>query len=100
MTGVVEETGKVATSVVDAMRNQPLAIANIVLNIAFLIFLFYYVSIIARRAESTVAALFADNDKLYAQWGTIVKDTGDLAEKSLHCITVDDAMKLLQVPRP
>ena len=35
MAGVAEESVKVAGGVVDAMRNQPLAIANIVLNICF-----------------------------------------------------------------
>lgn len=95
MTGAIEEGAKVVGGVVDAMRNQPLAIANIVLNICFLLFLFYYVSRIATRAETVVGSLFAANDKLYAQWGVIVKDTSDLAEKSLHCITVEDALKLM-----
>jgi hypothetical protein len=95
MTGAIEEGGKVIGGVVDAMRNQPLAIANIVLNICFLLFLFYYVSRIATRAETTVAAIFAANDRLYDRWGVIVKDTSDLAEKSLHCISVEDALRLM-----
>ena len=99
MAGVAEETAKVASGVVDAMRNQPLAIANIVLNMCFLVFLFYYVSRISTRAEGTVKELFVAQDALYKQWGVIIKDTNELTEKSMHCIYPDDAIKLLQAPR-
>ena len=43
--------------------------------------------------------LFTAQDKLYAQWAVIVKDTNELTEKSLHCITVDDALKLIRLRR-
>ena len=99
MAGVAEETVKVAGGVIDAMRGSPLAIANIVLNICFLVFLFYYVSRISSRAESTVKDLFAAQDALYKQWSVIIKDTNELTEKSMHCIYPDDAIKLLQAPR-
>lgn len=99
MAGVAEETAKVAGGIVDAMRNQPLAIANIVLNMCFLVFLFYYVSRISTRAEGTVKELFVAQDALYKQWGVIIKDTNELTEKSMHCIYPDDAIKLLQAPR-
>ena len=36
MNGPVEESGKVASSIVDALRNQPLALALIVVNVLFL----------------------------------------------------------------
>ena len=35
--GTVEETGKVATGVIDALRSQPLALAIIVVNVMFLL---------------------------------------------------------------
>ena len=94
--GVLEEGAKAAGGVIEAMRGSPLAIANIVLNICFLIFLFYYVSRISQRAENTVQALFTAQDKAYEQWATMVKDTNDLAEKTMHCILPSDAMMLLQ----
>ncbi len=94
--GVLEEGAKAAGGVIEAMRGSPLAIANIVLNICFLIFLFYYVSIIADRARATVGMLFAAQDKAYEQWAAMVKDTNDLTEKTLHCILPSDAMMLLQ----
>lgn len=98
MAGMVEEGTKVATSLIETMRHQPLVLAMMLMNIGLLVFLGWYMSRITSRTELTVQALFGSQDKLYTQWGTIVKDTSDLAEKSLHCITVDDALKLLRVP--
>lgn len=98
MTGALEEGGKAFGSLVDVMRTQPLVLAMMLMNVGLLIFLAWYMSRITGRTETTVQALFDANNKLYTQWGTIVKDTSDLAEKSLHCITVDDALKLLRVP--
>lgn len=98
MAGILEEGVKTAGGVVDALRAQPLQLANIVLNIAFLIFLFYYVSIIATRAQNTVNALFVANDKMYTQWATVLKDQQGLTEKVMHCILPEDAIKLLQLP--
>jgi hypothetical protein len=102
MAGALEEGVKgaagVATGIVDSMRSQPLAIAMVLMNIALLLFLFYYLSRITARTETTVQALFAANDKLFGQWGTIVKDQGALVEKSMHCLLAEDALKLLQLP--
>ena len=98
MAGVVEEGVKVAGGVVDAMRGSPLAIANIVLNVCFLVFLFYYVSRISTRAENVVKDMFAAQDRLYEQWSVIIKDTNDLTEKTMHCLLPEDALKLLQLP--
>jgi hypothetical protein len=97
MAGAVEEGAKAIGGVIDVMRAQPLALMLGLMNIALLVFLFFYLSRITSRTENTVQALFTSNDKLYAQWGTIVKDTNDLTEKALHCILPDDALKLLQV---
>jgi hypothetical protein len=96
--GVLEEGVKTAGGVVDALRANPLALANIVLNIAFLIFLFYYVSIIASRAEKTVKELFVAQDNVFKQWAVVVKDQQLLTEKTMHCILPEDAIKLLQLP--
>jgi len=94
----VKQAGNVATGIVDSMKSQPLAIAMVLMNIALLLFLFYYLSRITARTETTVQALFSANDKLFSQWGAIVKDQGALVEKSMHCILPEDALKLLQVP--
>lgn len=98
--GVLEEGAKAAGGVIEALRQNPLQLANLVLNIAFLVFLFYYVSIIARRAESTVKELFVAQDSVFKQWGVMVKDQQNLTEKMAHCILPEDAIKILQaVPR-
>lgn len=94
--GALEEGGKVAGNVLEIMRTQPLVLMMGLMNAGLLIFLWLYMSRITQRTELTVGNLFSAQDKLFAQWGTIVKDTNELAEKSLHCITVDDALKLLQ----
>jgi hypothetical protein len=97
--GILEEAAKSATGVIDAMRSQPLALAMGLMNIALLLFLFYYLSRITSRTEVTVNALFAAQDKLYTQWSGIIKDTNDLTEKTMHCILPDDALKLMQLGR-
>lgn len=94
----VKQVGTVATSIVDSMKSSPLAIAMVLMNIALLLFLFYYLSRITSRTETTVQALFTANDKLYTQWGKVIEDTGKLTEKAMHCILPEDALKLLQLP--
>jgi hypothetical protein len=94
--GVLEEGGKAVGGVVSAMSSQPMALALVVLNLGLLTYLYYYTSRITSRTEQTAQALFNANDKLYEQWGTIVKDTNTLTEKTIHCILPEDAIKLLQ----
>ena len=53
---------------------------------------------ITARTETTVAALFAANDKLYSQWGKVIEDTSKLTEKAMHWILPEDALKLIQSP--
>ena len=96
---IVEQGGKAVGGVLEIMRAQPLVLMMGLMNAGLLVFLWLYMSRITERTEHTVAALFGANDKLYTQWGKIVADTSELAEKSLHCITVDDAIKLLSAPK-
>ena len=96
MVGALEEGGKALGGVVDAMRSQPLAIALVIMNLGLLTYLYYYTSRITSRTETTAAALFEANNKLFAQFGSIVKDANELTEKALHCILPSDALQLLQ----
>jgi hypothetical protein len=96
MTGAIQEGAKVANTALEIMRAQPLVLMMGLMNAGLLVFLWLYMSRITARTETTAQALFGAQDKLFAQWGTIVKDTNDLAEKSLHCVTVDDALKLIR----
>ncbi len=98
--GAIEEGGKAVTSVLETMRSQPLVLMMGLMNAGLLIFLWMYMSRITARTEITVGNLFSAQDKLFAQWGRIVSDTQELAEKSLHCVTVDDALKLIRPPAP
>lgn len=47
----VEQAGKVATSTIDAMKSQPLAIALILINIIFLGFGLWFVSDVVKVAS-------------------------------------------------
>ena len=53
MSGPIEETGKVATSVIESLKSQPLAIALIVINVMFLGGGGYVLLDIAKRASET-----------------------------------------------
>jgi hypothetical protein len=48
--GVAEETGKVASSVVDAMKSTPMAIALLVINCVFLGFTLYVLGEVASNS--------------------------------------------------
>jgi hypothetical protein len=99
--GALEEAAKATGGFIETMRSQPLVLMMGLMNIGLLLFLFYYLSRITARTENTVAALFSANDKLYSQWGTVIKDQQSLTEKVMHCILPEDALKLLQsTPRP
>ena len=41
MSGAIEETGKVALGVIDALKSTPMSIAMILTNITLLVFMFY-----------------------------------------------------------
>jgi hypothetical protein len=97
--GALEETAKATGGLIDALKGSPVALAMGVMNIALLLFLFYYLSRITQRTETTVQALFQSQDKLYTQWGVIIKDTNELTEKTMHCMLPEDVIKLMQMPR-
>ena len=94
--GLLEDGMKAAGEFVGSFKQQPLVLMMGLMNIVLLLFLFYYLSRITARTETTVHALFAAQDRLFDQWGTIVKDQNDLTEKVMHCVLPDDALKLMQ----
>ena len=102
MAGVLEEgvkgAAQVAGGVVDAMRGSPMALAMGLMNVALLLFLFYYLTRITARTEHTLELLFSANDKQFSQWAGIIKDTNTLTEKAMHCLLPEDAIKLLTIP--
>jgi len=62
--GPVEEVGKVATGFIDSMKSQPLALAMIALNAAFLIFFWFIFSRAAEHGHEREQALFAAQKEL------------------------------------
>jgi hypothetical protein len=94
--GVVEEAGKTVSGVVEAFKSTPAMLAIIVMNIGLMLLLYYYMNRITTRTEITLKEMYAANDKIYTQWGAVVKDTNQLTERALHCILPDDALKLFQ----
>jgi hypothetical protein len=99
VSGAIEEGAKAVGGLFHTLREQPLALAMGLMNIALLVFLFYYLSRITTRTEVTVSALFASQDKLYNQWADIIKDTNAMVEKTNHCILPEDAIRLLNARR-
>jgi len=98
--GLLEDGMKAAGEFVGTFKQQPLVLMLGLMNIVLLIFLFYYLSRITSRTETTVGMLFAAQDKLYGQWSEVMKDQNALTEKVLHCVMPEDALKLMQAPRP
>lgn len=93
--GAVEESAKAAGTLFHTLRDQPLALSMGLMNIALLVFLFFYLSRITTRTETTAAQLFQANDKLFTQWAEVVNDTHKMMERSSHCILPEDALKLI-----
>jgi hypothetical protein len=99
--GVMEEGGKAVSGVVDAFRSTPAMLAIIIMNIGLMLLLYYYMNRITTRTEVTLKEMYAANDKIYTQWGLVVKDTNALTERALHCILPEDALKLFNArPTP
>lgn len=98
MTGALEEAAKATGGFIETMRAQPLVLMMGLMNIALLVFVFYYLTRVVSRTETTVKALFEAQDKLFVQWAGIIKDTNTLTEKAMHCLLPEDALKLLQLP--
>jgi len=62
--GPVEEASKVAVGFVDSMKQQPLALAMIALNICFLIFFWAIFSAASSRGHEREQALYAAQKEL------------------------------------
>lgn len=95
MTGALEEAAKATGGFIETMRAQPLVLMMGLMNIALLAFLFYYLTRIVSRTENLASTIFTAQDKLFVQWGTVIKDQVTLTEKTMHCILPEDALKLL-----
>lgn len=69
MAGVTEEVGKAAGSFMDTMKNQPLSLALVVMNLALIALLWYGGSTTALQRKETVDLIVkwqSETDKLMA----------------------------------
>lgn len=55
--GISEQGGKVATSTIDALKSQPLALALIVVNVLFLAFVMFIIHSLKEQGERKDALL-------------------------------------------
>ena len=55
--GAMEEGGKVATSTVEALKSQPLALALIIVNVLFLAFMMFIIHSLKETTERKDALL-------------------------------------------
>jgi hypothetical protein len=62
--GPVEEAGKVAGGVIEALKTQPLALALVIMNCALLGLFFYVTSTISKQREREVTMLYADHKEV------------------------------------
>jgi len=62
--GTVEETGKVAASIVDGLKSQPLALALIVINILYMVFFGFIAHTMQARGTSERAAMMEQTTHL------------------------------------
>jgi hypothetical protein len=80
------------------MRDTPLVLALVVMNLALLVFHWYYASRVQDRIEKTAGQFFQNQVTQNQQWTVVLQDQNKLAEKMMHCILPEDASKLLQIP--
>jgi hypothetical protein len=98
MNGILEKSAESVSGIVTAMRDTPLVLALVLMNLALLVFHWYYASRVQDRIEKTAGQFFQNQVTQNQQWGLVLKDQNALAEKMMHCILPEDAGKLLQIP--
>lgn len=78
----LEEGGRAARTFMESMKEQPLSLALVVMNLCLLGYL-YYAAIVAAKERSTELALLYENRKY-------------VTDVLASCIHVDDVQKLLK----
>lgn len=62
--GPVEEAGKLAGTFMDSLKQQPLSLALVVMNVALLGIFFYVINVNAKQREREVALIYADQKEI------------------------------------
>jgi hypothetical protein len=75
-----EEGGKVATTIVESMKSQPLAVALVVVNLAFLGFAAYFLHDLATISGAT-------NVRRDTMFSDVLKSKQQTMDLLTHCLT-------------
>src|SRR5262249_50232233 len=79
MAGAVEEGGKVATSIIDALKQEPISLALVLMNVALLLMFFYVAQRSAQTRASEVGVIY-ENQKHPSELLAHCVDPGTLRE--------------------
>jgi hypothetical protein len=60
----VQETAKVATSFIDAFRNEPLSLALVAMNICLMGFFYFLLTTVSNQREREIGLLYADKKEV------------------------------------
>jgi len=93
--GAVEETGKVAGGVIEGLKSQPLALALIVLNIVFIIFVGWLAKTINARTEIQYKGKDEQITTLLQKLDTISEVRAEVAKNTALGSKINDNMERL-----
>lgn len=94
--GVSEEVGQTARGIVAALASQPLLLSLVLLNLAMIAFMFYYITQTFKARTSNLEQLYSSQQVIFGQWSDILKHQATLIEKLEHCVAIDDFAKLAE----
>jgi len=63
--GPIEETGKVAIGVVDALKSQPITLAMVLFNMVLLVVVYFGIKNMRDHQSKVLEAIFEHTDRLY-----------------------------------
>src|SRR5262245_46725352 len=110
MPGAVEEGGKIATSIIDVLKQEPISLALVIMNLA-LLGMFFYVGSKSAETRAREVSMIYENEKRTSELLAKCVDPGTLREildqfkgikSGLHELdkTFDNPLKGDAVPNP
>ena len=63
--GPIEETGKVATGVIDALKSQPMVLGMLVFNFVLLLVVYFGINNMREHQAKVLERIFEHTDRLY-----------------------------------
>jgi len=93
--GAVEEGGKVASGVIEGLKSQPLALALIVLNIVFIIFVGWLAKTINARTETQYKGKDEQITTLLQKLDTISEVRAEVVKNTALGNRINDSLERL-----